>query len=48
MKIANRFFEGVTKFKYLGTALTDQNCMHEIYKILVGKARRKETTRKTG
>jgi hypothetical protein len=29
IKIANRSFEGVTKFKYLGTTLTDQNCMQE-------------------
>jgi hypothetical protein len=29
IKIANRFFEDVEKFKYLRTTLTDQNCMHE-------------------
>jgi hypothetical protein len=29
IKIANRFFESVAKFKYLGTTLTDQNCMQE-------------------
>jgi hypothetical protein len=29
IKIANRSFEGVANFKYLGTALTDQNCMQE-------------------
>jgi hypothetical protein len=29
IKIANRFFESVEKFKYLGTILTDQNCMQE-------------------
>jgi hypothetical protein len=27
--IENRFSEGVTKFKYLGTTQTVQNCMHE-------------------
>jgi hypothetical protein len=29
IKIANRSFDDVPKFKYLGTTLTDQSCMHE-------------------
>jgi hypothetical protein len=28
MKVANRSFEGVAKFEYLGTTLTDQNCIY--------------------
>jgi sorting nexin-29 len=33
IKIANRSFEDVTKFSYLGTTLTDQNHMHEEIKF---------------
>jgi hypothetical protein len=29
IKLANRSFEGVVKFKYLGTTLTDQNCVQK-------------------
>jgi uncharacterized protein YlxP (DUF503 family) len=29
IKIANRSFEDVAKFRYLGITLTDQNHMHE-------------------
>jgi hypothetical protein len=29
IKIMNRYSEGVEKFKYLVTTLTNQNCIHE-------------------
>jgi glycerol-3-phosphate O-acyltransferase len=33
IKIGNRSSESVAKFKYLGSKLTDQNCIHEEIKI---------------
>jgi hypothetical protein len=32
IKIRNRSFGSVAKFNYLGTSLTDQNCIHEEFK----------------
>jgi hypothetical protein len=29
MKVANTFFENVSKFEYLRTAVTNRNCIHE-------------------
>jgi hypothetical protein len=38
IKIVNRSFDGVAQVKYLGTTLTDQNCMNEEIKSRLNSA----------
>jgi hypothetical protein len=38
IKIANRSFEDVAEFEYLGTKITDQNCMQEETKSRLNSA----------
>jgi hypothetical protein len=40
IKLVNRTFVDVAKFRYLGITLTDQNCMHEEIKsrLILGNA----------
>jgi hypothetical protein len=36
MEIGKESFEGIEQFKYLGTAVTNQSCIHEEMKSRLG------------